>query len=106
WHRAKIGSLRLNIKATQDKIAELMEGHISEDTSLQIKTLKAQLEELWRLDELWWKQRSKAHWLKEGDKNNKFFHSMASQRRKRNKIEKLRKANNTWTEDSEDIQRE
>ena len=37
-----------------------------------------------------WKQRAKAHWLKDGDQNTKFFHNMASWRQKRSSISKLR----------------
>ncbi|EPS58553.1 hypothetical protein M569_16261, partial [Genlisea aurea] len=105
WHRATFGSLKAKIKIVQDQISELMAGHISNEVGLHLKDLKAQLKELWRLDELWWKQRSKAYWLKEGDKNNKFFHSVASQRRQRNKITRL-KSHDTWIEDPADIQRE
>ena len=38
------------------------------------------------IDEIIWRQRSKALWFKEGDKNTRFFHNKATQRKKRNLI--------------------
>lgn len=37
-----------------------------------------------RQEEIYWKQRAKLQWLKEGDGNTKFFHSMANGRKNRN----------------------
>jgi hypothetical protein len=54
---------------------------------------------------MWWKQRSRADWLHLGDKNTKFFHMKASQRRKRNKIIELRDDNGTSWTDYKDIER-
>lgn len=58
----------------------------------------------WRLrEDLLWKQRSRADWLKDGDRNTKFFHARASQRRKTNFISKLRDDNGAWITGEEDL---
>ncbi|EPS72636.1 hypothetical protein M569_02121, partial [Genlisea aurea] len=106
WHRTSIGSLRHRISSIQDRLSTLMEGVISDSVGDQIRDLKAQLSQLLKLDEIWWKQRSKVHWLREGDKNNKFFHGVASSRQRRNKIERLKSRNNIWLENTSDIHHE
>ena len=51
-----------------------------------------------------WKQRSRALWLKWGDRNTKFFHATASQRRRKNRIEGLQNQNGEWIDDQQGIE--
>ncbi|KAG8641041.1 hypothetical protein MANES_13G098251v8 [Manihot esculenta] len=46
--------------------------------------------------EIFWKQRAKQFWLKEGDANTRFFHSAASARKQKNTIVKLLDDSNVW----------
>ncbi|KAB2616581.1 hypothetical protein D8674_023169 [Pyrus ussuriensis x Pyrus communis] len=46
----------------------------------------------------YWCQRSRVKWLREGDANTKFFHSSTLQRRRRNKVVKLRNKNGSWVD--------
>ncbi|MCH97325.1 endonuclease/exonuclease/phosphatase family protein [Trifolium medium] len=50
---------------------------------------REKLSKVLKQEEEYWKQRSKIHWLRDGDSNTKFFHAMASARRRRNHITKL-----------------
>lgn len=62
-------------------------------------TLKARkLHNLLTREEVYWKQRSKQHWLLAGDGNTRFFHQYASWRRKKNCIMSLCKNDGTWVE--------
>lgn len=54
-----------------------------------IKRLKRELGLLLEKEDLRWKQRAKKHWLKNGDKNTKFFHACANQKRKKNIIKSV-----------------
>ena len=51
-----------------------------------IKRVKEEINTQLYNDELHWRQRSRSIWLKVRDKNTKFFHQRASQRRRKNHI--------------------
>ncbi|KAH9763510.1 reverse transcriptase domain-containing protein [Citrus sinensis] len=59
--------------------------------------------ELLHSHEIFWKQRAKSIWLKECDMNSRYFHAMASARKKQYMIEKLRNAQGQWCTTPEDI---
>lgn len=50
---------------------------------------KKKLAETYTQQEVFWRQRSKQMWLREGDQNNKFFHAATKNRRKANNITSL-----------------
>lgn len=59
----------------------------------------------WRLvreEEIMWRQRSRCMWLKEGDKNKRLFHGLASLRRRANKIYSIVDGHR-WLEKKEEI---
>ena len=47
------------------------------------------------LEEIMWRQKSREVWLKEGDRNTRFFHKMENSHRKHNEVMKL-KINGVW----------
>lgn len=63
------------------------------------KDLELLLEE----EEKFWKIRSREDWLKWGDRNIKWFHNKANQRRKRNEIVRIRDDGGIWEEDMDKI---
>jgi hypothetical protein len=53
---------------------------------------------------MWWSQRAKTLWLIHGDKNTKFFHQKASQRRRKNKIEAIKDTMDVTQTEKENIE--
>lgn len=50
-------------------------------------SLKEQLDLAYREEEEYWSQKTRVHWLQEGDKNTQFFHASTTQRRKKDMME-------------------
>lgn len=52
-------------------------------------SLKMNLTNLLKAEEISWKQKFRERWLQEGDKNIKYFHALTSHRRRSNYISEL-----------------
>lgn len=68
-----------------------------------ISVVLSKIEEAWDREEKFWEQKARVHWLKSGDKNTRFFHAATLQRRRKNKILKLRVEDDRWVDKEEDI---
>lgn len=69
------------------------------------RSLENIISALLRKEEVFWLQCSRVSWMREGDMNTKFFHKIASGRRRRNQIDVIvDEFGVTWKEE-EDIQR-
>ena len=62
----------------------------TEASKAEFLEVSKELDDLLLKQEIFWAQRSRISWLKNGDKNTKFFHSKATQRRRRNYIQGLK----------------
>ena len=56
------------------------------------------------MEEISWRQKSRETWLKEGDKNTRFFHKMTNSNRRRNCLKKI-KVNGNWLSEDQEIQK-
>ena len=93
WNEEEFGHVTLQKNLL---MADLWELEVAEDTrplSTEEKSKKeltiVGLDKLILLDEISWRQKSRALWLKEGDKNSKFFHRLANSHRNTNSIGQL-----------------
>lgn len=70
------------------------------------KTLKEELNEILKREEIHWRQKSREIWLKEGDKNTKFFHRTTTTNRCKKRITEIRKINGRMTQNTKEVNKE
>ena len=80
------------IKDLQKKLDFLNEAKPTEAAKAEYLELSKKMDELLQKQEIFWAQRSRINWLKHGNKNTKFFHAKATQRRNKNHIKGIQNA--------------
>lgn len=100
-------------KNTFGHVTKQMEGLRGELESLEkagpianrdaILDTKCKLDEMLYREEMMWLQRSRITWLKEGDRNTKYFHQKARWRALKNHIKRLKKEDGTWSTDQTEM---
>lgn len=70
-------------------IEKLQKEEAEGDNLEKIQQAELDLDKVLKLEEIRWYQRSRALWLKAGDRNTSYFHQKASHRKKRNTISKI-----------------
>ncbi|XP_075658987.1 uncharacterized protein LOC142628835 [Castanea sativa] len=69
----------------------------------EINSLRREINDLLDCEEIFWHQRSRVLWYGHGDRNTKYFHSKASQRKKKNSISGLWDESGNWCDSNESI---
>ncbi|XP_074328042.1 uncharacterized protein LOC141665954 [Apium graveolens] len=106
WEAGETRDIVHKIKSCGEKLQEWGEKLRSRRDTQGINRYNEVRDEYLKLldrQEVYWKQRAKQHWLREGDKNTKFFHRYASNRRKNNRIDRLKDGDGNWQDTPEGI---
>lgn len=104
WAKKEFGSIVKKTMQLRKKLESLWEGPPTAGRQYQINRVARELDEVLLREEIMWRQRSRTTWLKEGDKNTKYFQRKATWRRKKNTITRLKDGNGQWVEDKDGIQ--
>ena len=103
WNKNHFGYAKTRIKELE-KLIEEARGRDSTKENLEIEAaLCLELEEWMEKEELKWKQKSRELWLREGDRNSKFFHLSTIIRRHSNRINEIKLDDGSWLHGREQI---
>ena len=98
WSKSTFGNTRTRLTEKQQVLEELVaQGY--ESNQERINILRREINELIHHEEVYWRQRSRSIWLPACDKNTRFFHQRASQRKKKNTIKGLHDKDGVWQTD-------
>ena len=102
WKRSNLSN--------NEKLIELLKEKIDKAQCDDNMTAEEELELKWQLcaaygeEEIYWRQKSRAIWLREGDRNTKYFHAKTKQRRARNRITRIKNSMGAWVETEDGIE--
>eukprot|EP00253_Pinus_taeda_P009017 PITA_09017 len=107
WNHKEFGNIFTSKKIVENKILELNQDFIkngfNKDKNDQAKKYHQEWETLCKQEEIFWKQKSRVLWLKEGERNTKFFHRSTIANRTHNRISSIKDENGQIHQSHEEI---
>ena len=103
WNKKIFGNVRRTLEKKRRELEQAERVAAWGGGSGRLKELNAEIRSLIDMEECMWKQRSKVDWLRDGDKNTKYFHCRSTERNKRNFIAGLENEAGIWVEDESQI---
>src|SRR6185437_6783425 len=77
----------------------LLQSQSDDASRKKAKETVDEMNEMLYREEMMWLQRSRVSWLKEGDRNTKYFHQKVVWRSRKNRIRRLKANNGQWCDD-------
>ncbi|XP_016667359.1 uncharacterized protein [Gossypium hirsutum] len=103
WQRDRYGKMKNDMRKLENKIDWAIDSERRDDSAIILREMRSRLSQLYAREEKYWAQRSRSQWLRDGDRNTRYFHARATGRLKKNTIEKLKNEDGMWVIDSMDI---
>lgn len=108
WNKEVLGNIqgaKRNLKVEMERVqGQINQGGLSPELQHLESTLTRELDERDQQEQIMFRQKSKMLWLKEGNKNTKFFHNSLLQHRNQNWIHSLKIEQRVTVRRNEDIE--
>ncbi|XP_062006063.1 uncharacterized protein LOC133723263 [Rosa rugosa] len=105
WQRQTFKARQHEMLGIRARLEELLGVPFTMGAQNEKKDLMGRLQSLLSQEELFWRQRSKVSWLKEGDRNTSYFHRKAANRRRKNSIPGLYDEQGQWCDDDDGMEK-
>ena len=99
WCKTQVRVTPCLIATKKARLEQLENLPMDEYRSNEVNDLRREVNMLTEKEEIFWRQRSHVSWLSKGDRNTKFYHAYASQRKRANQINGLRDENDVMQSD-------
>ena len=80
WSKKSFGNVKRVLEAKMNLLSKVEMDAARGGDPLRVKSLQIEINNMLDKENLMWQQRSRAFFLKNGDRNTTYFHSKASQR--------------------------
>ncbi|XP_012851547.1 PREDICTED: uncharacterized protein LOC105971242 [Erythranthe guttata] len=104
WSKLTVQQPRKKIKSLHKRLQSLLLAEQTVARREEIRGVRAELEQAYGDDDMYWRQRNRVQWIQEGDRNTRFFHSKATIRRRTNRVDRLKDTEGIWKEKDEDTE--
>jgi hypothetical protein len=99
WSTNVLGDLEKRLKKAKKDLENCRRQGVSDESVGREAVLRFKVDRIEEQIDTYWRQRAHVKWLEQGDRNTSFFHRVCRERKRRNRIGKLKKEDGGWVED-------